>query len=245
MTPCAIVPTHNHWHVIGHVIERLSQCGLPVFVVDDGSTAPAAAEIARLHAPERGIVVHRLERNQGKGAAVMEGFRLAWDSGFTHAVQVDADGQHDLAALPDLLDLARAHPDALVTGQPLYDDSMPTGRRIGRWITHVWVWVETLSLQINDSMCGFRVYPLEAVRRLLRHNRPGRRMDFDTEIMVRLFWQGTPVAKLPVKVIYPPDNTSNFDMLRDNWRICRMHTRLIIGMLLRLPSILANRPRAC
>ncbi|PWC35979.1 glycosyltransferase family 2 protein [Azospirillum sp. TSO35-2] len=240
---CAVVPSHDHWRVVGAVVAALRAEGLPVFVVDDGSAEPARTVLAALHDPAGGVTVHRLAVNQGKGAAVMEGFRLARAAGFTHAVQVDADGQHDLAAVPRLLALARRHPHAVVTGRPVYDDSIPTGRAIGRWITHVWVWVETLSFRLRDTMCGFRVYPLAPVDSLLATGvAVGRRMDFDTEIMVRLFWRGTPVAELPVRVTYPPDNTSNFDTLRDNLRISWMHTRLVFTMLARLPSILANRP---
>ncbi|ALG72916.1 hypothetical protein VY88_15160 [Azospirillum thiophilum] len=240
---CAVVPSHNHWRVVGDVVSGLRAQGIPVFVVDDGSMEPARSTLAALHDPTNGVTVRRLEPNQGKGAAVMEGIRLALAAGFTHVVQVDADGQHDQTAVPRLLALARRHPHALVTGRPVYDDSIPTGRAIGRWVTHVWVWIETLSLRIRDSMCGFRVYPLAPVAALTATGaRIGRRMDFDTEIMVRLFWRGTPVAELPVRVTYPPDNTSNFDVLRDNVRISWMHTRLVFTMLARLPSILANRP---
>jgi glycosyltransferase involved in cell wall biosynthesis len=216
-----------------------------VFVIDDGSGEPARSVIAALHDPENGVTVRRLEPNRGKGGAVIEGIRLAGQGGFTHGVQVDADGQHDLEALPGLLRLARSHPLALVSGQPFYDSSIPTGRKIGRWITHVWVWIETLSFRIADSMCGFRVYPLAAMRALLAEETVGQRMDFDIEVMVRLFWRGTPIATLPVRVIYPPDNISNFDLLRDNWRITKMHTRLVLTMLPRLPSILAHRPPIC
>jgi len=240
---CAVVPSRNHWRVAGDVVAALRAQGLPVFVVDDGSAEPARTALAALHDPADGVTVRRLDVNQGKGAAVMEGFRLARAGGFTHAVQVDADGQHDLTAVPRLLALARRHPDAVVTGKPVYDDTIPTGRAIGRWITHVWVWVETLSFRLRDTMCGFRVYPLAPVESLLATGvTVGRRMDFDTDIMVRLFWRGTPVAELPVRVTYPPDNTSNFDALRDNVRISWMHTRLVFTMLARLPSILANRP---
>jgi hypothetical protein len=60
--------------------------------------------------------------------------------------------------------------------------------------------------------------------------------------MVRLFWSGTPVVTLPVAVCYPPGNISNFRLLADNWCITKMHTRLVVAMLLHLPSILRNRP---
>jgi glycosyltransferase involved in cell wall biosynthesis len=243
MNLCAIVPTHNHWRALPQVVAGLRAAGLTVLIVDDGSAEPARSAVSRLAAPEDGVHLIRFERNQGKGAAVVAAFQRAWEDGFTHAVQVDADGQHDLDALPDLMALARRHPEALVTALPRYDASIPVGRKIGRWITHVWVWIETLSFAIADSMCGFRVYPLAPVQALLESEPVGRRMDFDTEIMVRLFWRGTPVCGLPVRVIYPPDNTSNFKMLADNWRISLMHTRLFILMLIRLPVILARRPR--
>jgi glycosyltransferase involved in cell wall biosynthesis len=241
---CAIVPSHDHWQAVGGVVARLRAAGLPVFVIDDGSNEPARSVLAGLQDEAGGVVVSRLARNQGKGGAVMEGFRLALAAGFTHAVQVDADGQHDLDALGGLLALSDRHSDALISGRPIYDGSVPLGRRLGRWLTHVWVWIETLSFRIGDSMCGFRVYPLAAVDRLLARDRLGRHMDFDPEIMVRLFWRGTPIVMLPIKVVYPTDNTSNFDLLRDNWRITKMHTRLVIAMLLHLPSILLHRPPA-
>nr|MDP9127220.1 glycosyltransferase family 2 protein [Pseudomonadota bacterium] len=175
---------------------------------------------------------------------VLEGFRLAVAAGFTHALQIDADGQHDLDAVPTLIALAEACPEAVVSGQPVYDASVPKARAIGRWVTHIWVWIETLSLRIKDSMCGFRIYPLGPVTRLMAEERIGRHMDFDTDIMVRLFWRGTPPVMVPVKVTYPANNTSNFDMVRDNIRISLMHARLCVTMLSRLPSILANRPPA-
>ena len=241
MKVCAIIPSHNHDRVIGGILDRLCAAGIPVFVIDDGSAEPARSRLAALHDEPRGVMVHRLAANRGKGAAMVEGFRMATAAGFSHAVQVDADGQHDLDELPALLELAAQHPTALISGQPVYDSSVPLGRKIGRWITHVWVWIETLSLRIRDSMCGFRVYPMAAVQTVLAHDHVGQRMDFDTEIMVRMFWRGTPVHMWPVKVIYPPGNTSNFDLLADNWRISKMHARLVCGMMLRLPSIVARR----
>lgn len=234
MIPCAVVPSHDHWQALPGVVESLRAHGLPVFIVDDGSGEPARTAIAALHAPEQGVKVLRLPVNRGKGTAVIEGFRLAHAAGFTHALQADADGQHDLAAVGTMLDLAQANPDALITGEPRYDASIPTARKIGRWVTHVWVWIETLSFGIKDSMCGLRVYPLAPVIQLLAAEPIGRRMDFDTDIMVRLFWRRVSVLGVPVSVTYPPGNSSNFDPWRDNLRISWMHTRLVFGLLVRL-----------
>jgi predicted LPLAT superfamily acyltransferase/glycosyltransferase involved in cell wall biosynthesis len=240
---CAVMPSYNHYLVAGKIVAALQNEELPVFIIDDCSSEPAQSALAALHDPAVGVEVHRLPENRGKGGAVSHGFRLAMESGFTHVLQIDADGQHDLSSLSDLMRLARQHPGALVTGIPIYDASVPLGRAIGRYITHFWVCVETLSLRIRDTMCGFRIYPLGAVRALFEGGASvGQRMDFDIEIMVRLFWRGVPVVDLPVKVTYPADNTSNFDLWRDNVRISWMHTRLFFTMLWQLPGILAHRP---
>lgn len=239
--PCAIVPSRNHAAVLADIVARLRAAGLAVFIIDDASDEPARSSIAALHAPATGVTVFRFAVNQGKGVAVVKGFELASAAGFTHAAQIDADGQHDLAALSPLLSLGAAHPDALILGAPVYDRSMPLGRRLGRWITHLWVAVEILSPRIIDSMCGFRLYPVAAVMALLAEESVGRRMDFDTEIFVRLIWRGVPVLPLPVRVTYPPGNSSNFAPLRDNWLITRMHTRLVLAMLARLPRLLRHR----
>jgi predicted LPLAT superfamily acyltransferase len=240
--PCAIVPSHNHARAVPGIVAVLREQELPVFIIDDGSDETTRHSLAALANADGSVRVARLEPNQGKGGAVRHGFQLAMAAGHTHALQIDADGQHDVAVLPDLLRLAGENPDALVTGIPLYDRSIPRGRAIGRYVTHVWVWIETLSLKITDSMCGLRVYPLVAVAAIeAAGERIGQRMDFDTEIMVRLFWRGVRVIEHPVAVTYPPGNTSNFDLWRDNLRITAMHTRLFFGMLRRLPTILRHR----
>lgn len=242
MKLCAIVPSRNHYRAIDGIIAVLRDAGLPVLVIDDGSASPAREMIASLHDPAGGVTVRRLAAGRGKGGAVMEGFRLAHETGFSHALQVDADGQHDLDALPQFFDALQRYPDAVICGRPLYDASIPLGRRVGHWITDVWVAIETLSCRVAGSMCGFRIYPLAAVRPVLESEPVGEGMDFDIEILVRSFWRGTPVHMIPVRVTYPPGNSSNFRMLADNWRITRMHTRLVFGMLGRVSGILPRQP---
>ncbi len=243
MKICAIVPTHNHSTMLESVVKRIREHDIPVFIVDDGSDAQTKAVVTNLDAPNDGIFCQRLDENAGKGVAVMTGMASAARHGFTHAFQIDADGQHDLDRISDMIEIATKSPAALITGLPVYDDSIPTGRKIGRWITHLWVWIETLSFQIRDSMCGFRVYPIDPSLDVWRRHGIGHRMDFDTEIMVRLFWQGVPVIHVPTKVTYPIDNTSNFRMWRDNALISWMHTRLVCGMLARLPRYIAQGGR--
>lgn len=236
-----VIPIYNHGAAIAGTVERLFPHGLPIFLVDDGSDAATRAQLAELIARYPELHFCRLPQNCGKGAAVMRGFREAYAQGFTHALQVDADGQHDAAAVPAFVALARAHPDAVIAGVPQYDATAPASRRYGRYLTHLWVWIETLSWSIGDSMCGCRVYPLAPTIALMDSLRIAQRMDFDTDIIVRLVWRGMPVINQPLAVTYPADGLSHFHLWRDNWRITRMHTRLFFGMLGRLPVLLGRK----
>ncbi|MGR7070235.1 glycosyltransferase family 2 protein [Klebsiella aerogenes] len=240
-SPCVLIPCYNHGAMMPRVLARLQPFGLPCIVVDDGSDTSTRQQLERLAAETASLTLIRLPQNAGKGAAVIRGLQAAAEAGFSHAVQVDADGQHAIEDIPQLLALAQTHPEALISGQPIYDDSIPRSRLYGRWITHVWVWIETLSLQLKDSMCGFRVYPITPTLRLAQRVTLGQRMDFDTEVMVRLYWQGNTSYFVPTRVTYPPDGLSHFDAFKDNCRISLMHTRLFLGMLPRMPSLLFRR----
>ena len=156
-SPCVLIPCYNHGAMMSGVLDRLQPFNLPCIVVDDGSDKTTQDELARLAAEYGNLTLIRLPVNAGKGAAVISGIQAAADAGFSHAVQVDADGQHAIEDIPRLLALAKEHPAALISGQPIYDDSVPRSRLYGRWVTHIWVWIETLSMQLKDSMCGFRV----------------------------------------------------------------------------------------
>ncbi|WP_408582356.1 glycosyltransferase family 2 protein [Pantoea dispersa] len=225
--------------MLASVLARLAPFNLPVIVVDDGSDARTKQHIAALDAPQLRVLT--LPHNQGKGAAVIAGLRAAAAAGFSHALQLDADGQHQVEDTPRMLAEAERYPHCLISGQPQYDASIPKSRLYGRYITHFWVWVETLSFSLKDSMCGFRVYPLAASLELCDRRAIGQRMDFDTEIMVRLYWQGTPSRFIRTRVTYPPSGVSHFDALHDNLRISWMHTRLFFGMLPRIPQLLSRR----
>jgi len=236
----AVIPVYNHGEAIAAVVRAIRAHGLPVLLVDDGSSASCAAVLDALSAApaESGVHLLRLPVNQGKGGAVMAGLRAAQQRGWSHALQIDADGQHDASDIPRFAAAAVAQPDHFICGCPIYDESVPKARLYGRYATHVWVWINTLSLAIRDSMCGFRVYPLAAVVPLIDSVHIGRRMDFDVEVAVRLFWRGVPVVNLPTKVSYPSDGVSHFRALHDNVLISWMHTRLFFGMLVRLPLLL-------
>ena len=234
--PCAVIPVYNHERPLPGVVSELRRADLPCVLIDDGSSASCAAVMDDL-AQQPGVHLLRLPSNLGKGGAVMAGLREAARLGYSHALQVDADGQHDLSRIDDFLDTARAHPEAMVCGYPQYDASVPKSRLYARYLTHVWVWINCLSLQVRDSMCGFRVYPLQAVVDLIDSASIGKRMDFDVEVLVRLHWRGVGLVNQPTRVTYPLDGVSHFRGLLDNLLISRMHATLFAGMLVRSPLL--------
>lgn len=238
--PCAVIPVFNHERTVAAVVSSVRTQGLPVILVDDGCSAICTSELERLSdLPGVGLLRHEI--NRGKGAAVCTGLRAAKERGYTHALQVDADGQHVLDDVRRFLDEARVHPDTVICGRPIFDASIPRSRFYGRYVSHAFVWLETLSLDIVDSMCGFRVYPLRETVELLETCRVRSRMDFDTEILVRLHWRGVPMRWLDTGVCYPSDGVSHFRMVHDNVLMVTLHAQLLTGMLARLPLLLSRK----
>lgn len=241
--PCALVPVYNHHQVLAHTLDNIRKTGLPVILVDDGSAEVTRKVMQALAAMDNSIYLIVRPANGGKGAAVKTGLREAAALGYSHALQIDADGQHNSADIPRFLAAAEAQPGALIAGIPEYDASVPTGRFYARYLTHVWVWINTISLHIKDSMCGFRVYPVKTSCQLLMDEAMGDRMDFDTEFIVRWHWRQWPLVQLSTRVIYPEHGISHFLVWRDNKLISWMHTRLFFGMLRRLPRLLIRKLR--
>lgn len=241
-SPAIVIPVYNHEAAIGYTLSRALEYDCPVLLVDDGSEPicrDVLVELQQQYSDRVDLLC--LEQNCGKGAAVKAGFRELFKKGFSHAIQVDADGQHDLTDLPVFLKMGRNNPTALVTGYPKYDDSVPRIRYFARYLTHIWVWINTLSFEIKDTMCGFRVYPLAPVVSLIDREPCGDRMDFDTEVIVRWAWQGGEIKHIPTQVRYPIDGISHFDVWKDNVLISLMHSRLFFGMLKRLPGIVRRK----
>ncbi|OED72477.1 acyltransferase [Vibrio splendidus ZS-139] len=236
---CFLIPCFNHGATMPTVVSSLLKFELPIIIVDDGSELATKQFLTPL-ADNPSVTLVTLEQNQGKGGAVKAGIKRAQELGFSHTIQIDADGQHDLDALPALIQASQAKPQRLISGQPVYDESVPKARLYGRYATHIWVWIETLSLSIKDSMCGFRAYPIDKTQTVLNKYDVGSRMDFDIEILVRLYWEGCDIDFIETRVIYPENGISHFDALWDNVKISWMHTRLFFGMLPRAPKLIAR-----
>lgn len=242
MRPCAVIPHFESRGAVAEVLRQLAELGLPTLVVDDGSR-PEELRTVRAACREAGAELIERPRNGGKGAAMKDGLRAAAARGFSHALQVDADGQHCCADVPAFLEAARARPETLVLCSPRYGKDAPLGRILGRQISRFWVVVETLSRDIADPFVGFRIYPLESCMAAFEEGGIGDRMDFDLDIAVRLHWLGVPVVNVPSVIRYPEGGVSHFRMLSDNLLISRAHARLCFGMFVRAPRILVRRLR--
>lgn len=232
--PIAVIPHYNHSDTIGQVIEQLLTFELNVLVVDDGSSE--VHKKALMHLENEKVSMVFCPQNGGKGAAVKMGLAEAFKRGFTHAIQVDADGQHNLADIEKFLAKSQENPTALVCGYPIYGNDAPKSRLYGRKVTNFWIAINTLSMKIKDGMCGFRLYPLARVVPILGKEKLGNRMDFDIEILVHCQWRKIPMIWVSTQVKYDEHGVSHFRGWADNWLISKMHARLFFLMLSRFFS---------
>ncbi len=243
MNPCLLIPIFEHKDTIRGVLESVEALGLPCLVINDGS-GPGTRKVLDAIAKEFDWVeVQHHPVNCGKGAALRHGYRLAAARGFTHVLQFDADGQHDTRDAPRFLEAARRDPEAMVLGQPVFDETAPRSRVWSRKLSVGLVWLATLSRQVRDPLCGFRCLPLGPTLRVVEGTATGDRMDFDPELAVRLVWQGTRVVNVPTRVRYFAGGLSHFDVVWDDVRLASLYTRLTLRMLASLPAVLVRRLR--
>jgi glycosyltransferase involved in cell wall biosynthesis len=226
---CVLVPSYNNAGTIASVVERSVALGLPVLVLDDGST-DATPQLAR----EAGAEVVSHDINRGKGRALRTGWQAAADRGFTHAVTLDGDGQHMPEDVPVFLEAIEAAPDALFVGdRPMTGEHVPRSSRIGRAISDFML-VAAAALELKgerpDTQCGFRAYPL---RHALALPLKTDRFQMEMEVLVQAAWHRVPVRGVSIRVHYPDkdERVTHFHKWQDNVRIVSVYTRL---MLIRL-----------
>lgn len=242
MNICIVVPHYDHLDQFRRFLPGLAAVDIPLVVVDDASPQATFKGLEELLASSTAnATLVRHSSNRGKGGAVMSGLRAARDAGFSHALQIDADGQHDCADIDTFLAAATERPESVICGEPVFDDNISSLRYYGRYVTLSFSYLETLSTDIHDALCGFRLYPLQSITKIIDNSRLGERMAFDPELLVRAVWAGIPLHYVPVSVAYPEDGKSHFHYLRDNVEISWMHTRMLVGMVFRLPMLLKRK----
>jgi len=246
-THLVLIPSYNPGPRVYATVRAALASWNPVWVVIDGSTDDSPARLAALAAEESGLRVIGLDKNRGKGAAVLTGLRQAAAAGYTHALTMDSDGQHPVQLIAEFMRISQAHPEAMILGRPVFDASAPSVRVKGRRISNAWVNLETLWAGIGDSLFGFRVYPIAPLIAVMQRQMWMRRFDFDAEAAVRLCWRGIAPINVAAPVRYFPTGeggVSHFKYGRDNALLTWMHVRLFAGFLVRLPRLIARHLRA-
>ena len=239
-----LIPSYNTGGRVLQTVWDARRIWQPVWVVVDGSTDGTLDALQALARDDPEIRVLSLPRNQGKGAAILHGLRAAEAAGYTHAMTMDADGQHPTDRIHEFMAASAANPQALILGRPVFDASAPRVRVHGRKLSNWCAELETLGAGIGDSLYGFRVYPIAPLRAIMERQPWMRRFDFDVEAAVRLCWRGVRPINLaaPVRYFRPEEGgVSHFCYLRDNVLLTWMHTRLILEGLVRLPLLLRRR----
>jgi len=238
---CIVIPHYEHCEQLQEFLPMLVPLGLACILVDDGSSQETKGRLVSLVDGLDFVTLLSLEDNVGKGGAFVRGIQVAAEMGYTHAIQLDADGQHSAAAVTDFLSLSEAFPEAIVSGWAQYGDDAPRARLIGRRFALFWVHLETMSLEIKDAMCGFRVYPIEETIRVCLQKDVGQGMQFDQEVLVYWSWEGNSTRFLKTPVQYPTSGRSHYRMFADNVKIVLMHIRLLFEGLFTLPRIVGKK----
>ncbi len=243
-THIVLIPSYNPGIKVYETVREARRLWAPVWVVVDGSTDGSTEELLEMAVEDDGLRVIVLPQNKGKGTAVLHGLNEAHKAGFTHVLTMDSDGQHPAESIPAFMEKSKSQPEAMILGVPVFDTSAPSLRVKGRQVSNWWANLETLWTGIGDSLFGFRVYPVEPLRQVMRKQPWMRHFDFDPEAVVRLCWRGVKPINLPAPVRYfsiEEGGVSHFNYLRDNVLLTWMHTRLFIGFVLRLPMLLIRR----
>lgn len=213
-------------------LERILKFNVPVIIVDDGNSIRERVVFDSLRQNPLVTVLHH-ETNRGKGDAVTTALYEAQRCGYSHILQIDADGQHNPLDIEKFLLTAKDNPEALILGTPIFDASAPKARVWGRKLTTVCIALQTWSSKVGDGLLGYRVYPVAALAMLLRKHPLEPRMGFDVDVVVRLVWQGLKTINIETEVVYPQNGISNFNYLADNKTLVLLHLRLLLGGLLR------------
>jgi len=240
-THLLLIPSYNTGAAVYDTVRAARAHWNPVWVVTDGSTDGTPEGLLAMAANDPGLQVIALPANAGKGAAVLHGLNAARAAGFTHALTMDSDGQHPAELIPSFMQTSIAHPETMVLGRPVFDASAPLLRVRGRRVSNWWTNLETLGAGIDDSLYGFRVYPIADLIAVMRRQPWMRRFDFDTEAVVRLAWRGVKPLNVaaPVKYLTAEEGgVSHFRYGRDNVLLTWMHLRLMLEFALRLPLLL-------
>jgi glycosyltransferase involved in cell wall biosynthesis len=236
---CLVIPHYKQQELFAQFLPRLVELNLPCFIVDDGSGKEVCSQLHEMVKGVNDFHLYQHENNRGKGAAVITGLYHASAKGFSHIIQIDADGQHNVDDVEKLIKISVTRPHAIICGKPIFDESAPLARVIGRKLTTLCTVLETFSFKIRDGHFGFRVYPVKEFERILDRYFIGPGMDFDTDVIVKSVWANIDIEFVPSKVVYHENSVSHYRYLRDNIIMIRLHVRLILKRLFGIHNLVS------
>lgn len=243
MKSLVLLPSYNSGQQLAATLLGASAQWEHVWVCVDGST-DGSDTLAEANAPA-GTRFLRMERNVGKGGAFLASLRIARAEGFSHVLLMDSDGQHPAEMIKRFMEIAASHPEACICGVPKFGPDAPLERVKGRLVGNFFATLETLGTGPEDSLFGFRLYPIEPALRIMESIHAARRFDFDTVLAVRLAWAGVPFINVSTPVAYPARSNggvTHFRYIRDNLLLVAAHSRLLLELPFRIPALL--KPRA-
>lgn len=239
-TYCFLIPVYNHAALLEQTIPRFLKFGIPLILIDDGSNAENKTILKRIKNDHPDIVLINNAKNSGKGVAIKQGIAYCKQHAIDFAFQVDADNQHSLAAVPVFMSKSKTQTTIkhAIIGYPIYDSTVPAIRRDARKVSNFFVSVTTLTPNVRDSLCGFRIYPVAKTWKIYRNPFISKRMPIDMELLTRLYWKGVSIIYMPVDVTYPENGSSHYKAFRDTVILSAKHALLCCEMLFRFPVIL-------
>lgn len=224
-----VIPTYNNKKTLRHVVGKALSSGLPILVVNDGSTDGSIETIS-----DTAASILNFTENRGKGRAIVAAADWAKERGYSHIITIDADGQHDPAEAPGFIEKIKAHPMSIIIGKRDFENTrVPGSSRFGRRWSNLWIRITT-GLSVGDSQSGYRAYPVEAITKIPCK---GSRYNFEVEIIVRSAWAGLEIIDHDISVNYTAETkeASHFDPFWDNYRISVTYTRLVIRNFIPYP----------
>lgn len=224
---CVIIPTYNNHQTIKQIINDVLIYTSQVIVVNDGST-DNTSEILKEFTQ---IDIVSYPKNKGKGYALRQGFKFAWNKGYEYAITIDSDGQHFASDLPNFIEAIEENPNAIIIGnRNMEQEGIPGKSSFGNRFSNFWFKFET-GIKMPDTQSGYRLYPLKPLSKMFFFT---RKYEFEIEVIVRAAWKGVEVTDVPIQIYYAPVETrvSHFRPFRDFSRVSVLNTVLVIYALL-------------
>lgn len=221
---CVIIPTYNNGKTLKKVVDEVLIYTSNIIIVNDGSTDNTDLILKDY----KHLTQIHFAKNKGKGLALREGFKHAFEDGFKFAITIDSDGQHFASDIPIFLEALQKYKKVLLIGaRNMSQESVPKNSSFGNKFSNFWFWVETGN-KLSDTQSGFRLYPLKTLNKIKFYT---TKFEFEIEAIVKVSWRGIHVKNVPVNVLYAEDRVSHFRPYKDFLRISVLNTWLVLVAL--------------